>query len=68
LAEGVDPERIRVTGNMVIDALQIIARRVSQEKEQWERYFAQEYRLSYYAEQYKGHPFIVVLFTQRKQI
>jgi UDP-N-acetylglucosamine 2-epimerase (non-hydrolysing) len=46
LAEGVDPERIWVTGNTVIDALQIIARRVSQEKEHWERYFAQEYRLS----------------------
>jgi UDP-N-acetylglucosamine 2-epimerase (non-hydrolysing) len=46
LAEGVDPERIWVTGNTVIDALQIIARRVSQEKEHWEHYFAQEYRLS----------------------
>jgi len=66
LAAGVDPERIWVTGNTVIDALQIIARRVSQEKEQGERYFAQEYRLSYYSEQYKGHPFIVVLFPQRK--
>jgi UDP-N-acetylglucosamine 2-epimerase (non-hydrolysing) len=32
-AEGVDPERIWVTGNTVIDALQIIAHRVSQEKD-----------------------------------
>ena len=46
LAEGVDPERIWVTGNTVIDALQIIADRVSQEQEHWEDYFAQEYRLS----------------------
>jgi UDP-N-acetylglucosamine 2-epimerase (non-hydrolysing) len=46
LAEGVDPERIWVTGNTGIDALQIVARRVSQEKEHWERFFAQEYRLS----------------------
>jgi UDP-N-acetylglucosamine 2-epimerase (non-hydrolysing) len=46
LAEGVAPERIWVTGNTVIDALQIIARRVSQEKEQWKRYLVQEYRLS----------------------
>jgi UDP-N-acetylglucosamine 2-epimerase (non-hydrolysing) len=46
LAEGVDPERIWVTGNTVIDALQIIAIRVSQEHTHWERFFAQEYRLS----------------------
>jgi UDP-N-acetylglucosamine 2-epimerase (non-hydrolysing) len=46
LAEGVDPERIWVTGNTVIDALQIIAHRVSQEKERWETYFAREHRLS----------------------
>jgi UDP-N-acetylglucosamine 2-epimerase (non-hydrolysing) len=46
LAEGVDPERIWVTGNTVIDALQIIASRVSQEHMHWERFFAQEYRLS----------------------
>ena len=46
LAEGVAPERIWVTGNTVIDALQIIADRVSQEQEKWEDYFAREYSLS----------------------
>jgi UDP-N-acetylglucosamine 2-epimerase (non-hydrolysing) len=46
LAEGVAPERIWVTGNTVIDALQIIAHQVSQEQEKWEKYFAREYRLS----------------------
>jgi len=45
LAEGVAPERIWVTGNTVIDALQIVARQVSREKEKWEKYFSQEYRL-----------------------
>jgi UDP-N-acetylglucosamine 2-epimerase (non-hydrolysing) len=42
----VAPERIWVTGNTVIDALQIIAHQVSQEQEKWEKYFAREYRLS----------------------
>ena len=46
LAEGVDPERIWVTGNTVIDALKIIADRVSHEPERWAQYFAQEHRLS----------------------
>jgi UDP-N-acetylglucosamine 2-epimerase (non-hydrolysing) len=46
LAEGVDQERVWVTGNTVIDALQIIARRVSQEKEHWKKHFAREYQLS----------------------
>jgi UDP-N-acetylglucosamine 2-epimerase (non-hydrolysing) len=46
LAEGADPERIWVTGNTVIDALQIIANRVNQEKGHWEKYFAREHRLS----------------------
>jgi len=46
LAEGVDPERIWVTGNTVIDALQIIANRVSQEQGRWEDYFAREHNLS----------------------
>jgi UDP-N-acetylglucosamine 2-epimerase (non-hydrolysing) len=46
LAEGVAPERIWVTGNTVIDALQIVAQQVSQEPEKWEKYFAREYRLS----------------------
>jgi UDP-N-acetylglucosamine 2-epimerase (non-hydrolysing) len=46
LTEGVDPERIWVTGNTVIDALRIIAARVSHAQEHWVQYFAQEYRLS----------------------
>jgi UDP-N-acetylglucosamine 2-epimerase (non-hydrolysing) len=46
LAEGVAPERIWVTGNTVIDALQIIADRLNQEQGHWENYFAREYRLS----------------------
>jgi len=46
VAEGVDPGRIWVTGNTVIDALQIITRRLSQEQERWEGFFAREYRLS----------------------
>ena len=41
-----DPERIWVTGNTVIDALKIIADRVSHAQEHWAKYFAQEYRLS----------------------
>jgi UDP-N-acetylglucosamine 2-epimerase (non-hydrolysing) len=45
LAEGILPERIWVTGNTVIDALQIIAGRVEAEKEHWQRFFDQEYRL-----------------------
>jgi len=45
LAEGVVPERIWVTGNTVIDALQIIAGRVEAEKERWRSYFDGEYRL-----------------------
>jgi UDP-N-acetylglucosamine 2-epimerase (non-hydrolysing) len=46
LAEGVAPERIWVTGNTVIDALQIMANRVRHESERWAQYFAQAYRLS----------------------
>jgi UDP-N-acetylglucosamine 2-epimerase (non-hydrolysing) len=46
LAEGIPPERVWVTGNTVIDALQIIAGRVEQEKEKWRSYFDREYRLS----------------------
>ncbi|MEJ2671070.1 MAG: UDP-N-acetylglucosamine 2-epimerase (non-hydrolyzing) [Deltaproteobacteria bacterium] len=46
LAEGVAPERIWVTGNTVIDALQIIASRVAQEQKRWQSYFQQEFRLS----------------------
>lgn len=46
LAEGVAPERIWITGNTVIDALQIIAGRVEAEKELWRSYFYREYQLS----------------------
>ena len=46
LAEGVPPERIWVTGNTVIDALQFIAARVDSEKEHWERYFARHHGLA----------------------
>ena len=46
LAEGVLAERIWVTGNTVIDALQLVARRAGQEKGQWEDYFSREYGLS----------------------
>ncbi len=45
LAEGVAPERIWVTGNTGIDALQIIADRVRQEKERWEDYFTRVHGL-----------------------
>ena len=46
LAEGVPAQRIWVTGNTVIDALQLIAARVRQEKAIWEEYFQQHYGLS----------------------
>ncbi len=46
LAEGVDPERIWVTGNTVIDALQIIASRVRHEPGRWADYFAQKHQVS----------------------
>lgn len=46
LAEGVAPERIWVTGNTVIDALQIIAERVEQQKENWAGYFNREFQVS----------------------
>lgn len=46
VAEGVDPERIWVTGNTVIDALRIIADRVRQEQGKWGNYFTREHRLS----------------------
>jgi UDP-N-acetylglucosamine 2-epimerase (non-hydrolysing) len=61
LAEGVAPERIWVTGNTVIDALQIIAHQVSQEQEKWEKYFAREYRLSW-----DGKRLILVTGHRRK--
>ena len=46
LAEGVAPAQIWVTGNTVIDALQIIAARVAAARAHWEDYFSREYRLS----------------------
>lgn len=46
LTEGVSSEKIWVTGNTVIDALQIVANRVGQESSRWEDYFRQEYGLS----------------------
>ncbi len=46
LAEGVPAGKIWVTGNTVIDALQIVARRVQQEKTTWEKYFQSRYGLS----------------------
>jgi UDP-N-acetylglucosamine 2-epimerase (non-hydrolysing) len=46
LQEGVPAERIWVTGNTVIDALQMVADQVGLEKSRWEDYFRQEYGLS----------------------
>jgi len=45
LAESVPPERIWVTGNTVIDALQFINTRVTSAKEDWENYLAGNYGL-----------------------
>ena len=45
LAEGVPAERIRVTGNTVIDALKIIQQRVEADQDIWHEYFAEKYRL-----------------------
>jgi UDP-N-acetylglucosamine 2-epimerase (non-hydrolysing) len=45
LAEGVPPERIWVTGNTVIDALKIIAGKVTQEKEVWANYLLENFGL-----------------------
>jgi UDP-N-acetylglucosamine 2-epimerase (non-hydrolysing) len=45
LAEGIAPERIWVTGNTVIDALKIIAGRVEAERNHWQSFFNQKYRL-----------------------
>ncbi len=46
LAEGVPPENIWVTGNTVIDALQIIAARVNQAQHHWEEYLRREQKLA----------------------
>jgi UDP-N-acetylglucosamine 2-epimerase (non-hydrolysing) len=45
LAERVLPERIFVTGNTVIDALKMVAARVSREDGRWREYLAQEHGL-----------------------
>ncbi len=45
LAEGVPPERIWVTGNTVIDALQLIAARVADRQEFWLDYLRREFGL-----------------------
>ncbi len=45
LAEGVPPDRIWVTGNTVIDALQIIAGRVQSARDHWQDFLAREYGL-----------------------
>jgi UDP-N-acetylglucosamine 2-epimerase (non-hydrolysing) len=46
LAEGVPAENIWVTGNTVIDALQIVAPQVAKEKDFWERYFFNHHGIS----------------------
>jgi len=45
LAEGVPPERIWVSGNTVIDALKIIAGKVTREEELWGGYLRENYGL-----------------------
>lgn len=45
LAEGVPSQRIWVTGNTVIDALQMMAAQVNQEKDRWLAYLASSYSL-----------------------
>jgi|UniRef100_A0A7C3WQK8 UDP-N-acetylglucosamine 2-epimerase (non-hydrolysing) len=44
-AEGVAPQRIWVTGNTVIDALQMVTARVKAEEERWRRYLKESYGL-----------------------
>jgi len=46
LAEGVPAAQVWVTGNTVIDALQIIVQRVRQEEDAWKEYFQRRYGLS----------------------
>jgi len=46
LAEGVKPENIWVTGNTVIDALQMIAAQVNRNQYQWEEYLRREQGLT----------------------
>ncbi len=47
LAEGVPAENIWVTGNTVIDALQIVASQVAKEKDLWEQYFFNHHGISF---------------------
>jgi len=46
LAEGVSAENIWVTGNTVIDALQIVAAQVAKEKDLWQQYFSDRHGIS----------------------
>ncbi len=46
LKEGIAPEKVWVTGNTGIDALQMVADRVNRERPRWEDYFRREYGLS----------------------
>ena len=46
LAEGVPAENIWVTGNTVIDALEIVAAQVAKEKDLWEQYFFDQHGIS----------------------
>ena len=46
LAEGVPAANIWVTGNTVIDALQIVAAQVAKEKDLWEQYFFEHHGIS----------------------
>ena len=47
LAESVPAENIWVTGNTVIDALQIVAAQVAKEKDLWEQYFFAHHGISF---------------------
>jgi UDP-N-acetylglucosamine 2-epimerase (non-hydrolysing) len=46
LAEAIPPERIWVTGNTVVDALQLITARVAREQDFWEDHLTRRYGLS----------------------
>ncbi len=47
LAEAIPPERIWITGNTVIDALFLVARRVQQEASHWIEYFARKHQVTF---------------------
>ncbi|MBM4285828.1 MAG: UDP-N-acetylglucosamine 2-epimerase (non-hydrolyzing) [Deltaproteobacteria bacterium] len=61
LAEGAAPERIWVTGNTVIDALQMVAGRVAQEEARWRREFRESHGLTL-----DGHRLILVTGHRRE--